>query len=68
MQSPDPKESRFVALRSFCSVCGKPSGQTICDPCAMKIHLDALARKMHEANGAAWAKWNTPEGGHRHRH
>jgi len=68
MQSPDSKESRFAAATRFCCVCGKLSGQAICDPCAMKIHLDALARKTHEANGAAWAKWDTPEVSRRHRH
>jgi hypothetical protein len=31
--------------RHLCTVCGKPSEETICDSCAMKIHLDSLARK-----------------------
>jgi hypothetical protein len=61
-QSP-PKTSRHV-----CNVCGKPSSETICDPCAMKIHLDALARKTHEANGTAWANWESPDVAHKRRH
>ena len=58
-----PKLSRHV-----CHVCGKPSDETICDPCAMKIHLDALARKTHEENGTSWAKWESPDVVHKRRH
>jgi hypothetical protein len=58
-----PKLSRHI-----CNVCGKSSEECICDSCAMKIHLDALARKTHEENGSAWAKWESPESAHRHRH
>jgi len=58
-----PKPSRHV-----CHVCGKPSDETICDPCAMKIHLDALARKTHEENGTSWAKWDSPDVAHKRRH
>ena len=54
--------------RHICYVCGKPSDQGICDACAMKIHLDALARKTHEENGNAWAKWESPDFGHKRHH
>lgn len=68
MPSPDSNMSRSEAARHRCYVCGKPSQETICDPCAMKIHLDALTRKTHEENGAAWAKWESPEVVHKRRH
>jgi hypothetical protein len=60
--------SRPKTSRHICNVCGKPSEETICDPCAMKIHLDALARKTHEENGNAWVKWGSPDSAHRRRH
>jgi hypothetical protein len=50
MKSLDLDVSRLELSRHIYNVCGKPSDQTICDPCAMKIHLDALARKTHEEN------------------
>jgi hypothetical protein len=68
VKSPDVKESRPKPSSHNCNVCGKPSQQTICDPCAMKVRLDALARKTHEENGNAWAKWESPDASHKHRH
>jgi len=65
MKSPDLDVSRPKPSRRICNVCGKPSDQTICDPCAMKIHLDALARKTHEENGGSWAKWGSPDVTHK---
>lgn len=67
MKSPDLNASQPKPARRACIVCGKPSAETICDPCAMKIHLDALARKTHEEKGAAWAKWDSPEPHNRRR-
>ena len=61
-QGSGPRRSRRV-----CSVCGKPSDQRICDPCATRIRLDAMARKTHEENGSAWAKWESPDVAHKHR-
>jgi hypothetical protein len=68
MKSPDFDVSRPKPSMDICNVCGKPSDQTICDPCAMKIHLDALARKTHEENGNSWAKWGSPDVTQKHRH
>jgi len=68
MKSVEGIVSRRKSSRHVCSVCGKPSIETICDPCAMKIHLDALARKTHEENGASWAKWGSPDVTHKQRH
>ncbi|HVA93701.1 MAG TPA: hypothetical protein VNI36_02250 [Candidatus Dormibacteraeota bacterium] len=51
-----------------CNVCGQPSEQTICDSCAMKIHLEMMARKTQEEHGHAWVKWETPDLTHKHRH
>jgi hypothetical protein len=68
VNSPDIHDSHPKPSKRFCKVCAKPSEQTICDSCAMKIHLDALARKTHEEKGNAWGKWESPESAHKHRH
>jgi len=52
-QQPDPRsESRHV-----CTVCGKPSVQTICEACAERLRIEALSRKKHEEQGDAWSHW-----------
>ena len=68
VNSPDLHDSRAKLSKRFCKVCTKPSEQTICDACAMKIHLDALARKTHEEKGNAWGKWESPESAHKRHH
>jgi hypothetical protein len=68
VKSSDLFVSRPKPSPRICNVYGRLSEQRICDPCAMKIHLDALARKTHEENGNAWAKWGSPGFAHKHRH
>jgi predicted amidophosphoribosyltransferase len=68
VNSPDVHAPRPKSSKGICKVCGKPSEKTICDPCAMKIHLDALARKTHEEKGNAWAKWESPDSAHKRHH
>jgi hypothetical protein len=40
-----------------CHVCGRTSESTICEGCAERIRIEALARKKHEENGGAWTHW-----------
>ena len=40
-----------------CTICGKTSERTICEGCAERIRIEALARKKHEEKGDAWANW-----------
>jgi hypothetical protein len=56
LKASPPKPSRHV-----CNVCGKTSDKRICDKCAMRIHLEALARKTHEEKGNAWTKWKSSD-------
>ena len=37
--------------KQVCSVCGKPSGNSICPTCADKIRAEAVARKKREDKG-----------------
>lgn len=37
--------------RRVCSVCGKPSGSSICGMCSDRIRAEALARKKREDKG-----------------
>jgi hypothetical protein len=34
-----------------CNVCGRPSENTICDQCSIKIRAEALIRKRHKDKG-----------------
>lgn len=38
--------------RPVCTVCGKASEKAICDACADKIQVEALAKKKREEKGA----------------
>lgn len=40
-----------------CNICGQESANTICEGCSERIRIEALARKKHEENGAAWTHW-----------
>ena len=46
-------------LRAVCYVCGKRSTSTICDTCAERLRVDALARKKHEEQGNSWSHWSS---------
>lgn len=42
---------RTKHAREVCNICGKPSGDTICEACVGKVRCEALANKKHEEKG-----------------
>jgi hypothetical protein len=48
-ETPIPMEPR--GRKEVCNVCGKPSGSSICPPCADRIRAEAVARKKREDKG-----------------
>ncbi len=35
-------------VKQVCMLCGRPSKETICEPCRTKIQGESLHRKIHE--------------------
>ena len=44
---------RTEHARHVCNVCGRPSEDTICEGCSVRIRAAALAVKKHEDKGEA---------------
>jgi len=50
-------DSHPERARHVCNMCGKSAEKAICDECAERLRLEALARKKHEEQGDAWSHW-----------
>jgi recombinational DNA repair protein RecR len=42
---------RTEHAKHVCNICGKPSEDTICEVCSIKLRAEALVRKQHEDKG-----------------
>jgi hypothetical protein len=42
---------RTEHARYVCNVCGRPSAETICEACEVRIRAEALAMKKHRDKG-----------------
>jgi hypothetical protein len=49
----EPAILRTEHSRHVCNVCGKPSEETICEACRIKIRAEALVMKKHKDKGEA---------------